>query len=307
MLDARRLRLLREVAQRGSIAAAAQALSFTPSAVSQQLAKLEREVGVRLLERGPRSVRLTEAGSALVAHAEVILERLADAEADLRALAQKNGGTLRLASFPSAAAKIVLAAFEALRRRCPEAKVTVTESDPLVSLARLKAGEIDVALLFEYDYVPLPEDEAIELTLLLEEPLRVVLPRGHPATRRRSVRLEELAEEPWIQSTRRSSCHPFTVRACRAAGFEPRIAFDFDDYQAMQNLVAGGAGLALAPEMALETLNPGVEVRPVAFRGPTRRIYAAHRAAKAAPLVATMIDALREAAAPEGVQARVYG
>jgi DNA-binding transcriptional LysR family regulator len=308
MLDVRRLRLLREVDRRGSIAAAAQALAFTPSAVSQQLAKLEREVGVPLLDRGPRSVRLTEAGRALVARADDILARVAEAENELRALAHEAGsGTLRIASFPTAAAAFALPAVDLLRSRHPAVEVTVTEADPLVALARLKAGDLDVALLFEYDFVPLPAEDGIELTLLREEPLYLVLPRGHRATRRSSVALADLADDPWIQSTRRSSCRPFTERACRAAGFEPRIAFDFDDYQAMQNLVAGGAGIALAPEMALTAPHPGVEVRPVAFRPPNRRIFAAHATATA--LVEELVGALRQVAATraEGVAARVYG
>jgi DNA-binding transcriptional LysR family regulator len=301
MLDVRRLRLLREVDRRGSIAAAAQALAFTPSAVSQQLAKLEREVGVSLLDRGPRSVCLTEAGRALVARADDILARVAEAEHELRALAHEAGsGTLRLASFPSAAAEIALPAVDLLRSRYPAVEVMVTETDPLVALARLKAGDVDAALLFEYDLVPLPTEEGVELTLLVEEPLYVVLPRGHRAAGRRSVALADLADEAWIQSTPRSSCRPFTVRACRAAGFEPKIAFDFDDYQAMQNLIAGGAGVAMAPEMALQTPHPGVEVRPIAFRPPKRRIYAAHVTAAATPLVNELLAALREAVAGRG-------
>jgi DNA-binding transcriptional LysR family regulator len=310
MLDVRRLRLLREVDRRGSIAAAAQALAFTPSAVSQQLAKLEREVGVPLLDRGPRSVRLTEAGRALVARADDILARIAEAENELRALAHQAGsGTIRLSSFPTAAATVALPAVDLLCGRHPGVEVTVTEADPLVSLARLKAGELDAALLYEYDFVPLPEEEGVELTLLLEEPFLVVLPRGHRAARRRTVALADLADEAWIQGTRRSSCQPFTRRACRAAGFEPKIAFDFDDYQAMQNLVAGGAGVAMAPEMALRTPHPGVEVRPIAFRPPKRRIYAAHVPATATPLVEEFLSGLRAVSAGRAadVAARVSG
>jgi len=308
MLDVRRLRLLREVDRRGSIAAAAQALAFTPSAVSQQLAKLEREVGVSLLDRGPRSVRLTEAGRALAARADEILASVAEAEHELRALAHEAGaGILRLASFPTAAATFVLPAVDLLRGRHPAVEVTVTEADPLVALARLKAGDLDAALLFEYDFVPLPAEDGVELTLLFEEPLYVVLPRGHRAARRRSVALADLAEDRWIRSTRRSSCRPFTERACRAAGFEPRIVFDFDDYQAMQNLVAGGAGIALAPEMALAAPHPGVEVRRIAFRPPKRRIFAAHAAVTS--LVEELVGVLRQVAAgrAEGLEARVSG
>src|SRR5919109_2466788 len=196
MLDVRRLRLLREVERRGSIAAAAQALAFTPSAVSQQLAKLEREVGVRLLDRGPRSVVLTDAGRALVARADEILDLVAEAEGELRALAHASGSaTLRLGSFPTAAATIALPAVAVLHRDRPDVEVTVTEADPLIALGRLKSGELDAALLFEYDFVPLPEGDAVAFEEVLEESLLVVLPKGHPAARRRSVALAYLADE----------------------------------------------------------------------------------------------------------------
>jgi DNA-binding transcriptional LysR family regulator len=174
-----------------------------------------------------------------------------------------------------------------------------------VSLGRLEHGELDVALLFEYDYVPLPEREEVELVLLLEEPFRVVLPADHPAARQRAVRLVDLADATWICSTPRSSCHPFTERACRAAGFAPRIGFAFDDYQAMQNLVGAEAGVALAPEMAVRTLQPGVATRPIAFQAPRRRIYAAvRRADRQDAGVAAMLAALEEAATGHEAPAR---
>jgi DNA-binding transcriptional LysR family regulator len=293
MLDVRRMRVLREVALRGSIAGAAEALSFTPSAVSQQVAKLEREAGVPLVHRGPRSIRLTQAGQALVAHAEAILERLAAAEAELRELAGQEP-VLRVGSITTAAVSLLpdaLARFTGLR---PETQVTVVEADSLVSLARLRARDLDLALVFEYDHVPLPADERLELEVLVVEEMRAVLPADHPVARQRAVRLLDLAEETWITSTPRSSCHPFTERACRAAGFEPRIGFEFDDYTAMQNLVEAGAGVAMAPDMGLTRRNPGVAVRPIAFGTPKRRVLAAFRAGEeAVPAVAAMLAALR--------------
>jgi DNA-binding transcriptional LysR family regulator len=275
MLDVRRLRVLREVALRGSIAGAAEALRFTPSAVSQQVAKLEREAGVPLVERGPRSVRLTPAGWRLVDHAEAILDRLARAELELRSLAGEPPA-LRLGAITTAAVGIVPDALVRFGAARPDVEVTVTEADPLASLARLPTRELDLAIVFEYDYVPLPSDARIVFEVLLEEPLRVVLPASHPLAKRRAVRLADLADETWIHSTLRSSCRPFTERACRAAGFEPRIRFEFDDYAAMQNLVASGAGVALAPDLGLTRLSPGVAARPIAF-GPKRRILAAYR------------------------------
>jgi DNA-binding transcriptional LysR family regulator len=296
MLDVRRLRVLREVALRGSISGAAESLRFTPSAVSQQVAKLEREAGVPLVERGPRSVTLTPAGWRLVEHAEAILERLSAAESDLRALAG-SPPELRVGANTTAAVSIIpdaLARFTAVR---PDVEVTVAESDPLISLARLCARELDLAIVFEYDYVPLPDDPRVVLEVLLEEPMRIVLPAGHPVARQRAVRLLDLADETWIRSTPRSSCHPFTERACRAAGFDPRIRFEFDDYAAMQSLVASGAGVAFAPDMGLTRVNPGVAVRPIAF-GPKRRVHAALRAGESGSAgIPEMLAALRESVA----------
>jgi DNA-binding transcriptional LysR family regulator len=296
MLDVRRLRVLREVALRGSIAGAAESLRFTPSAVSQQVAKLEREAGVALVERGPRSVTLTPAGWRLVEHAEAILERLSAAESELRELAG-SPPELRVGANTTAAVSIIpdaLGRFAAVR---PDVEVTVAESDPLISLARLCARELDLAIVFEYDHVPLPDDPRIALELLLEEPMRIVLPAGHPVARQRVVRLLDLAGETWICSTPRSSCHPFTERACRAAGFDPRIRFEFDDYAAMQSLVASGAGVAFAPDLGLTRVNPGVAVRPIAF-GPKRRVHAALRAGEGGSAgVSEMLAALRESVA----------
>ena len=244
MLDVRRLRVLREVALRGSIAAAADSLRFTPSAVSQQLAKLEVEAGVPLLERGPKSVRLTPAGWRLVEHAETILEQLAQAEAELREL-DGSPPMLRVGCNTTAAVSIVPEALGLFAAARPEIEVMVTESDPLVSLARLRVRELDLAIVFEYDHVPLPSDPRVHLELLLEEPMRIVLPAAHPVARQRAVRLLDLADETWIRSTTRSSCNPFT------------------------------GGVAFAPDLGLSRLNPGVAVRPIAF-GPKRRVHAAY-------------------------------
>jgi molybdate transport repressor ModE-like protein len=294
MLDVRRMRVLKSVAEEGSIAAAAQALSFTPSAVSQQIATLEREAGVSLVERGPRSVRLTDAGRALVEHTEGILASLEAAEAEIQAIAGVRGGILRLASFPTAYATIMPAAIAEFRSRHPAVELTLTEADPLMSLARVKSGELDLALLYEYDYVPLPEEDPLERDILTDDPIRILLPRGHRETRRRAVSLDTLAEERWITSTARSSCHEFVSRACRAAGFEPSIGFESDDHGVWQGLVAAGVGVALAPDLALEHLHPGVEARPVALHPLKRRIYTAYRAGGRSPAIDAMLEVLRE-------------
>ncbi len=298
MLDVRRMRVLREVANRGSITAAAHALSFTPSAVSQQIATLEREAGVALVERGPRSVRLTEAGQALVEHAGEVLALLRAAEADIQAIAGLRQGSVRVASFPTAYATIMPGAIAAFRRRHRSVELSLTEADPRTALAGLKAGELDLALLFEYDFVPLAADDAVELVHLLDDPINAVLPRTHPAARRPSVRLADLAGESWITSTPRSSCHAFVRRACAAAGFEPEMTMESDDHGVWQGLVAAGVGVALASELSLPVLHPDVIVRRVAPKGLKRRIFAAHRVGAArVPAVAAMLAILHEAVA----------
>jgi len=294
MLDVRRMRVLKAVSEEGSLAGAAQALSFTPSAVSQQIATLEREAGVALVERGPRSIRLTDAGRALVEHTDGILASLEAAEAEIQAIAGVRGGILRLASFPTAYATIMPATIAEFRNRHPAVELTLTEADPLMSLARVKSGELDLALLYEYDYVPLPEEDAVERDRLADDPIRILLPRGHRETRRRAVPLDSLAKEHWITSTSRSSCHEFVSRACRAAGFEPSIGFESDDHGVWQGLVAAGVGVALAPDLALEHLHPGVEARPVALHPLKRRIYTAYRAGGRSPAIDAMLDVLRE-------------
>jgi DNA-binding transcriptional LysR family regulator len=297
MLDVRRMRVLREVALQGSIAAAAEALSYTPSAVSQQVARLERESGVALLERGPRSVRLTDAGRALVAHTEGILARLASAEAEIRSIAAQRAGTLRLASFPTAAATLVPPALGGFSGTYPEVAVALVEADPVAGLEQLLAGEVDVALVWEYDFVPLKVPAGVEAVPLLDDPVHVVLPVGHPAAARPSVALAELADEAWITSTVRSSCHPFTRRACEAAGFEPRIAAETNDHHVLERLVATGVGVALLPELSLSPSPDGVVVRRLAPDPPKRRILAAHRAGEnGATPVGAMIAQLMAAA-----------
>jgi len=298
MLDVRRMRVLREVANRGSITAAAQALSFTPSAVSQQIAALEREAGIALVERGPRSIRLTEAGHALVGHTDEVLARLQAAELDIQAIGALRRGTLRVASFPTAYATIMPGAIAEFRRRHATVELTLTEADPRTSLNHLRMGDLDLALVYEYDFVPLATDEAVELVHLLDDPVNVILPRSHPAARKPVVRLEDLAGDPWITSTSRSSCHAFVRRACKAAGFTPNVTMESDDHGVWQGIVAAGVGVALASELSLPALLPNVVARPIAPTPLGRRVFAAHRVGAArAPAVAAMLDILATAVA----------
>ena len=195
MLDVRRLRVLKEVAERGSFSAAADALNFTQSAVSQQIAALEKETGTTLLQRGAGGVRLTDAGRALVAHADVILARLADAERELAAIAGLQGGRVRLASFPSAGATLVTEAVSLYRRRHPDVELSLTEGEPHETVPRLKRGDFDVAVVFDYSHSPGGELlEGLDCVHLLDDPLCVVLPADHPLAARKAVRLERPGE-----------------------------------------------------------------------------------------------------------------
>jgi DNA-binding transcriptional LysR family regulator len=292
MLDVRRLRMLREVSLHGTIRAAAKSLSFTPSAVSQQLSALERDLGVELLERRGRSVYLTPAAHALVERTEQILVQLTAAEDEAKAIATATETPLRVASFPSAAATIVA---DAVRENGLE--VRILEADPQLGLARLRGGEVDLAILWEYDFVPLEPGAGIELVPLLDDPIQVVLPASHRAAAETSLELADLAGEAWIDSTTLSSCHPFLRRACNATGFEPRVAAETNDHRSLHHLVASGVGLALVPLLSQLDLPASLVARPVRTNPPKRRIHAAFRAGSAEdPRVRRLLERLDAAA-----------
>jgi DNA-binding transcriptional LysR family regulator len=299
MLDPRRLRVLREVAARGSFSAAAQALAFTQSAVSQQVAALERETGTRLIERGVRPARLTEAGRALMAHTEAVLARLDEAEQELGELAGLRRGRLRLASFPTAIATLVPRAVAEFSRRHPEVELTVVDDHHQGVLRRLARWELDLALI--YDHPSLPEPELpLERTHLLDDPFDLVVPEGHPLAGRASATLEELAGETWIGGIPGGAYARIVLHCCRAAGFEPRVVFGSDDYHAVQAFVAVGLGVAMLPRLALTLPRPGLA--PVALADPpVRAIAAARLAASFRSAAATsMLGVLRECAAAPG-------
>src|SRR5687767_381341 len=200
MLDVKRLRVLREVASRGSFSGAAESLSYTQSAISQQIAALEREAGTVLVERSARGVRLTPAGTALVGHTEAILARLDAAERELEAIAGLRGGRLRMVAFPSAASSLMPLAIAEFRRRHPAVELSLEPGEPDEAIACLRAGECDVALSIEPSFRPF-EDEAVTKTHLLDDPMFLVVPRDHPMARKPNPRLEDLAEEAWIQGS----------------------------------------------------------------------------------------------------------
>jgi DNA-binding transcriptional LysR family regulator len=299
MLDPRRLRVLREVAARGSFSAAAEALAFTQSAVSQQVAALERETGTRLVERGVRPVRLTDAGRALMAHTEAVLARLDEAEQELGELAGLRRGRLRLASFPTAIATLVPRAVAEFRRRHPEVDLTVVDDHHQGVLRRLARWELDLALV--YDHASLPEPEvALERTHLLDDPFDLVVPHGHRLAGRATAALAELAGATWIGGTPGGAYARIVLHGCRAAGFEPRVVFGSDDYNAVQAFVAVGLGVAMLPRLALTVPRPGL-ARVALDDPPVREIAAARLAASfRSPAAASMLAVLQECATASG-------
>jgi DNA-binding transcriptional LysR family regulator len=277
MLDVRRLRVLREVAARGSFSAAAEALSFTQSAISQHVAALERETGTQLVERSPRGVRLTDAGRALVTHADAILGRIEDAEEELAAIAGLRGGRLRLACFQSVGATLVPRAVAEFHQRHPDVDLSMIEiEEPEAAREALKAGGIDLALVYDFEPIPTTLEGELDLTHLIDDPYDVVVPKGHRLAAKRSLSLAQLTDEPWVASTITCGCRQITERACQDAGFKPRVAFECDETLAAQALVAAGVGVTILPRLALTTIHPGVVVRSLSRSTPVvRRIWAA--------------------------------
>jgi molybdate transport repressor ModE-like protein len=298
MLDVRRMRVLREVAQRGSFSAAAEALSFTQSAVSQQIAALEREAGTTLVERSVRGIRLTDAGRALVRHTDAILGHLAEAEAELEAIAGLRGGRLRMASFESAGATLMPLAIATFKQRHPAVELSLSLAEPDDALPRLKSGELELALAFGADGIATPADDGIERVPLLDDPMYLALAPDHPLARKRNLRLADLAGDQWIEGTPTCACSALLRRACERAGFTPHVAFESDDYNAIQGLVAAGVGVALIAELALSTVRDDIVIRSLGRETPLRHIHAAVLAGGyRSPATAAMLEILQAAAA----------
>ncbi|MFF8263611.1 LysR substrate-binding domain-containing protein [Streptomyces virginiae] len=307
MLDVRRLRLLRELARRGTIAAVAEALSFSPSAVSQQLGVLEREAGLSLLERTGRRVRLTPAGQNLVRHAEAVLERLEQADADLAEARGGLAGALRIGAFPTASRAIVPAALVALARRHPGLEPMVCETDPAAVAHALRAGDLDVALVHAYDFVPAEREPGLTTEPLYGEAMYLAEPAGGtpvmpgapgtPAPDQDAV-LRAHAGSPWITASPGTLCHAMTVRACQAAGFTPRVRHQVDEFATVLALVAAGQGVAVVPQLGVTgPADPSVHLTRLAMQ---RRTNLAFRSgAGAHPAVAAFGAALRAAVPPD--------
>jgi DNA-binding transcriptional LysR family regulator len=315
MLDVRRLRLLRELAQRGTITAVAQALSFTPSAVSQQLSALEREAGLPLLERSGRRVVLTPAGHALVRRADVVLEELERAAAELAGARQGLAGPLRVGTFPSASRTMIPAALVALSRQHPGLEPMVCELDPARVAGALRAGELDVALIHQYDFAVARPEPGLAAEPLCTEAMFLARPAGPAGSGDGDAAgIGGARDASWITATPGTMCHQMTIHACQAAGFTPRVRHQVDDFTTTLALVAAGQGVALVPQLGLDGYPPGppgslAPPGPPGSPGPPgvaltrvplhRRTQVAYRSgADRHPAVTAVIAALRSAIPP---------
>jgi molybdate transport repressor ModE-like protein len=293
MIDARRLRVLREVSEQGTLAAAADALHLTPSAVSQQLAALEREVGQPVIERNGRGVRLTGAAEVLVEHANVVLAQLEAAAADVAAYSEGVVGTVRIAGFATALAELVAPAAAALRLSHPRLQLTIAEQEAPDCFRALARGDVDIALSMASRLAPSSDDPRFHIRALRADALDAVLPAEHPLAARAEVELAELAGEPFVGPPDGTSCHDVTVSGCAAAGFTPAFEHRSLDFYTTMALVAAGLGVALVPRLAQAAVPAGAVVRPLRAPAPARHVFAATRAgAERRPTVAAVIDAL---------------
>ena len=300
MLDLHRLRLLHELHARGTIAAVADALRFTPSAVSQQLAVLEREAGLPLLERAGRGVRLTDAALVLVDHAGALLERAELAQADLAAAAGTVAGRGRIASFQSVAFHLAVPAIQALARAAPGLRCELVEAEPEWSLPALAIGDVDLVLADEWEHQPLARLDGLVREDLLRDPVHVVLPADHPALDRHgeAVPLAELEHEVWTSGHPGTAWKSMIERTCRELGkFEPDIRHRTNDAVLSIALVAGGQAVTLLPALVDPGSHPGISVRPIAEGAVYRNVLMATRAADAErPSVQALLAAIRAAA-----------
>src|SRR3954447_20520609 len=304
MLDLRRLRLLRELHQRGTIASVADALQFTPSAVSQQLGILEREAGVQLLERAGRGVRLTDAALVLVEHSEALLERAERAEADLAAASGTVAGRVRIGGFQSATLNLALPSVKVLARDAPRLRCELVEIEPEDALPQLALGDLDLVLADEWQHGPRRLPDGVDRHDLMRDTVRVVLPARHPAARRYKgeLPLSELADAHWATGHPQMGWEDMTERTCRErGGFAPDIRHRANDANVSLALVAAGLAVALLPDLPLRGRHPGVAVRSIAGGAIERSIFAATRSADAArPSVKAVLAAVRTAVAGVG-------
>lgn len=307
MLDVRRLRLLCELQSRGTVTAVAEALSYTPSAVSQQLATLEREAGVPLVKRQGRRLRLTDAGRGLAAHAGAVIDRLEVAEAELAAAAvgDEVSGRVRVAAFQTAASSLMLPVLGTLPAEHPKLRIELVDMEAEESLELLLRGEVDLVVAEEYDYAPRPRDPALSFRDVCRDPLVLVLPADHPlcAADAEVAPLAALAGDRWAAPRSGTAFDDSLVRACRVlGGFEPDRRHRSNDLAVLEQLVAAGEAVALLPSLGRPGRVPGVAVRHPAEAHLDRRIFlAARRASTGRPALKAVSRALRDQARALGL------
>lgn len=289
MLDVRRLRLLCDLAQLGTIAAVAKSHTYTPSAVSQQLAVLEREAGVPLLERTGRRVALTPAGVLLVRHAETVLAALEGASAALATARGEPSGPLRIGAFPTAVRTLLPAALVTLGRDHPGLDLMVTELDPVAVPEALRERRLDVALVHDYDIMPVEPDPTLDAVPLLDETVFLAVPVT--GTDPGADPIGNARHAAWIVGSPGTACQAVTLQVCRTAGFTPRVRHHADDFAAVLALVAAGQGVSLVPQLATAQPPPGVRLVPLATRRRTRITY--RQGAATHPAVAACVTAIR--------------
>jgi DNA-binding transcriptional LysR family regulator len=298
MLDLRRLKLLRELDARGTVHGAARALDYTPSAISQQLAVLEREAGAKLLERAGRNVRLTDAGRLLVRHAATLLDGMEAAEAELAGLAAgRPAGVVRVASFQSAFLRIVAPTIAALAATQPDVRIEATEREVEEAVPALRLQQLDAVVGDEYEGLPRAIYADLTRESLVREQVRLVMPADHPLARRRNVPMRQLADAEWAACQPGTGHREMQIRACRRlGGFEPDLRHASDDFLILLELVRTTGAFALLPDLVLQQGAPGVAVRAIAEGSIGREVFLITRRTRT-PAVEAVAAALSTAAA----------
>lgn len=296
MLNLERLRTLDAVARHGSVSGAAEGLHITTSAVSQQLAKLEREVGQQLLAKHGRGVRLTDAGRLLAEHAARILSQVQLAQSDLEAQRGQVAGELRLSAFPTAARGLFPVALAALRAEHPALRIRSCELEPEAGIRGVVRGDLDLAVVLDWYNKPMPLPDGLVKASILDDPADVAMPTGHPLADRAEVDLGEFAEDEWITWGEGEFCHEWLMYTLRARGVEPIVGHRAAETHTQLGLVAAGLGVCIAPLLGRHPVPEGVVTVPLKQRV-RRHVYVVWRAdADRRPSIRAAVAALRAAA-----------
>jgi DNA-binding transcriptional LysR family regulator len=297
VIDVRRLRVLQEVERQRTVSAAAATLHLTPSAVSQQLAALARDVGCEVVERDGRNVRLTSAARVLLGHAGDLFSRLELLEADLQRHRTGDVGVVKVAAFQTAASGIVVPAAVELAESHPRLELDLVQMDAPRSFLEVEAGRLDIAVSVEFVHSPPHTDLRFSRVPLLRDEFHALLPAGHRLARRKQVALADLRDDPWIGNLPGSPCHFVTMAACASAGFSPRVRHQIDDWAIVIELVAGGLGVGMIPTLAKPAPRDDIAIRPLTGSPAARNIFAiTRRGGDEAPTVAAVLAAMKRAA-----------